>query len=108
MMWPHPRHANSYLSHSRSCAMASEKFSWCAEPTTVTGSCPARGSKSGSPPRQPWCVTFAGTITKVEKGKPNSLYGPNGTALIIHAGKDDYKSDPTGEAGGRNGCGVAG
>ncbi len=42
----------------------------------------------------------------LEKGKPNSLFGPEGTALIIHAGKDDYKSDPTGEAGGRVACGV--
>ena len=46
-----------------------------------------------------------GAIT-LEKGKPNSLFGPDGTALIIHAGKDDYKSDPTGEAGGRVACGV--
>jgi superoxide dismutase, Cu-Zn family len=42
----------------------------------------------------------------LEKGKPNSLFGPQGTALIIHAGKDDYKTDPTGEAGGRIVCGV--
>ncbi|MFZ0195155.1 MAG: superoxide dismutase family protein, partial [Pseudolabrys sp.] len=28
----------------------------------------------------------------LEKGKPNSLFGPDGTALIIHAGKDDYKT----------------
>jgi Cu-Zn family superoxide dismutase len=42
----------------------------------------------------------------LEKGKPNSLYGPNGTALIVHAGKDDYKTDPTGDAGGRIACGV--
>lgn len=42
----------------------------------------------------------------LEKGKPNSLFGAQGTALIIHAGKDDYKSDPTGEAGGRIACGV--
>jgi Cu-Zn family superoxide dismutase len=42
----------------------------------------------------------------LEKGRPNSLYGPNGTALIIHAGKDDYKTDPTGDAGGRIACGV--
>jgi Cu-Zn family superoxide dismutase len=42
----------------------------------------------------------------LEKGKPNSLYGPNGTALIIHAGKDDYKTDPTGDAGGRIACGL--
>jgi Cu-Zn family superoxide dismutase len=42
----------------------------------------------------------------LEKGKQNSLYGPNGTALIVHAGKDDYKTDPTGDAGGRIACGV--
>ena len=42
----------------------------------------------------------------LEKGKPNSVYGPNGTALVIHAGNDDYKTDPTGDAGGRIACGV--
>jgi len=42
----------------------------------------------------------------LDKGKPNSLHGSNGTALIVHAGKDDYKTDPTGEAGGRIACGV--
>ena len=42
----------------------------------------------------------------LEKGKANSLFGPQGTALIIHAGKDDYKTDPTGEAGGRIACGL--
>jgi Cu-Zn family superoxide dismutase len=40
------------------------------------------------------------------KGRPNSLFGKDGTALIIHAGKDDYKTDPTGDAGGRIACGV--
>ena len=42
----------------------------------------------------------------LEKGKPNSLFGPQGTALVIHAGKDDYRSDPAGDAGGRIACGV--
>jgi Cu-Zn family superoxide dismutase len=42
----------------------------------------------------------------LEKDKPNSAFGPNGTALVVHAGKDDYKTDPTGEAGGRIACGV--
>jgi Cu-Zn family superoxide dismutase len=41
----------------------------------------------------------------LEKGKANSLFGPDGTALVIHAGKDDYKSDPAGDAGGRIACG---
>jgi Cu-Zn family superoxide dismutase len=42
----------------------------------------------------------------LEKGKPNSLFHPQGTALVIHAGKDDYKTDPAGDAGGRIACGV--
>jgi Cu-Zn family superoxide dismutase len=42
----------------------------------------------------------------LEKGKPNSLFHPGGTALVIHAGVDDYKTDPTGNAGGRIVCGV--
>jgi Cu-Zn family superoxide dismutase len=46
------------------------------------------------------------TAVTLQKGKPNSLLGPEGTALIIHAAKDDYKTDPTGEAGGRIACGV--
>jgi superoxide dismutase, Cu-Zn family len=46
-----------------------------------------------------------GAVT-LEKGAPNSLFGQDGTALVIHAGKDDYKTDPTGDAGGRIACGV--
>jgi Cu-Zn family superoxide dismutase len=42
----------------------------------------------------------------LDKGKPSSVFGPNGTALVVHAGKDDYKTDPTGDAGGRIACGV--
>jgi len=40
------------------------------------------------------------------KGQPNSVFQPAGTAFVIHAGKDDYKTDPTGDAGGRIACGV--
>jgi superoxide dismutase, Cu-Zn family len=39
-------------------------------------------------------------------GKPNSLIGGAGTAFVVHAGADDYKSDPAGNAGGRVACGV--
>ncbi len=42
----------------------------------------------------------------LEKGKPNSLFDADGSAVVIHAGSDDYKTDPTGEAGGRIACGV--
>ncbi len=37
---------------------------------------------------------------------PNLHIPAGGTALIVHAGKDDYKTDPTGDAGGRIACGV--
>jgi Cu-Zn family superoxide dismutase len=37
---------------------------------------------------------------------PNSLFHTGGTALMIHAMPDDYKTDPTGAAGARIACGV--
>jgi superoxide dismutase, Cu-Zn family len=36
----------------------------------------------------------------------NSLFHPNGTALIIHASPDDERTDPGGNAGARIACGV--
>lgn len=42
----------------------------------------------------------------LDKGKPSSLFDNDGSALVIHAGTDDYKSDPAGDAGGRIACGV--
>ena len=42
----------------------------------------------------------------LEKGKPNSVFDADGSAVVIHAASDDYKTDPTGEAGGRIACGV--
>ncbi|MEI9805215.1 MAG: superoxide dismutase family protein [Pseudolabrys sp.] len=42
----------------------------------------------------------------LEKGKPNSVFDTDGSAIVIHAGSDDYKTDPAGEAGGRIACGV--
>jgi len=42
----------------------------------------------------------------LEKGKPNSVFDDDGSSAVIHADKDDYKSDPAGNAGGRIACGV--
>jgi len=42
----------------------------------------------------------------LEKGKPNSVFDADGSAIVIHAGSDDYKTDPAGSAGGRIACGV--
>ena len=47
------------------------------------------------------------TATKVShKGDKDSIYSAQGTALVIHAKADDYKSDPAGNAGDRIACGV--
>ena len=42
----------------------------------------------------------------LDKDKPNSVFHSGGTAIVIHAGKDDYTSDPAGNAGGRIICGA--
>ena len=38
----------------------------------------------------------------------NSLFDADGAALVIHAGPDDYTSDPAGNAGDRIACAVIG
>lgn len=35
-----------------------------------------------------------------------SIFDADGTAVVIHAGADDYRSDPAGDAGSRVACGV--
>ncbi len=35
-----------------------------------------------------------------------SLFGPDGTALVIHADPDDERTDPAGNSGARIACGV--
>ena len=42
----------------------------------------------------------------LEKGKPNSVFDADGSSIVIHAGSDDYKTDPAGAAGARIACGV--
>lgn len=51
-------------------------------------------------------VEVLNSAVTLQKGQMNSLLRDGGTALVIHAGKDDYKTDPTGDAGGRIACGV--
>jgi Cu-Zn family superoxide dismutase len=47
---------------------------------------------------------FDGTVT-LGSGT-GSLFGPDGTALVIHASPDDYASQPAGNAGDRIACAV--
>ncbi len=42
----------------------------------------------------------------LEKDKPNSVFQDAGTAIVIHANKDDYVTDPAGNAGDRIACGM--
>ena len=37
---------------------------------------------------------------------PTSLFGANGTALVVHEGPDDMRTDPAGDSGARIACGV--
>ena len=37
---------------------------------------------------------------------PHSIFSNGGTALVVHAGADDMKSDPAGNSGARIACGV--
>jgi len=39
-------------------------------------------------------------------GGAGTLFGSDGTALVLHAKGDDYRSQPAGDAGGRIACGV--
>jgi Cu-Zn family superoxide dismutase len=58
-------------------------------------------------------VTAKGTLTTtltvpgVSLGPGDtSLFHEGGTSLVVHADKDDYKTDPAGNAGARIACGV--
>jgi len=42
----------------------------------------------------------------VTLSKESALLDEDGSALVLHADPDDYKSDPAGHAGGRIACGV--
>ena len=42
----------------------------------------------------------------LEKGKPNSVFDADGSAIVVHGKADDYKTDPAGDAGPRIACGV--
>jgi superoxide dismutase, Cu-Zn family len=60
------------------------------------------------PPSGALAVEVVNAAITLDKGKPNSIFNPAGTAVVIHIGKDDYRSDPAGNAGDRIACGVIG
>jgi len=50
-------------------------------------------------------VTLVNTRVTMDNG-PHSIFTGGGTALMIHADKDDMHTDPTGNAGARIACGT--
>jgi superoxide dismutase, Cu-Zn family len=51
---------------------------------------------------------FTSKLITLQQFKPNSVFKPQGTSFIIHAGVDDHKTDPTGNSGDRIACGPIG
>ncbi len=51
-------------------------------------------------------VEAVANLVTLKEGQKNALFQPGGTSLVIHAGPDDYVSDPAGNAGPRIACGV--
>ncbi|EGA89847.1 Cu-Zn superoxide dismutase [Planococcus donghaensis MPA1U2] len=49
---------------------------------------------------------FKAENVTLKLGEAHSLLKEGGTALVIHAGEDDQKTDPSGESGDRIACGV--
>jgi len=92
--------------------------------TSVDGKCAGghfnpTGAPHGGPDSAQRHVGDLGNITADASGKAVydrvdkmiALSGPNsiiGRGIIVHAGRDDLKSQPSGDAGARVGCGVIG
>ena len=51
-------------------------------------------------------VEVANPMISLVKGQPNSVFDADGSTIIIHAGADDYKTDPAGNSGDRIACGI--
>lgn len=51
-------------------------------------------------------IEVANPAISLVKGQPNSVFDADGSAIVIHAKADDYKSDPAGNAGDRIACGI--
>jgi superoxide dismutase, Cu-Zn family len=51
-------------------------------------------------------TTFVVTTVRLASGVEQGLFTREGTALVVHAQPDDYRTDPSGNSGDRIACGV--
>jgi Cu-Zn family superoxide dismutase len=74
------------------------------------GSANPLGSHLGDLPNLTIGSTGAGTLTaelKATRAEAEAaLFDADGSAIVIHAAADDYRTDPTGGSGARIACGV--
>ncbi len=74
------------------------------------GSANPQGSHLGDLPNLNSTDNGAGTLTVELKATRSeaeaALFDDDGSAVIIHAAADDYRTDPTGNSGARIACGV--
>lgn len=82
-----------------------------AEPGQQHGMEAAHGPHSGDLPNIVVAVDGFGSLSTVNphvtlQPGANGLLRPGGTALVIHADPDDYRTDPSGNSGERIACGV--
>lgn len=49
---------------------------------------------------------FTTTDLTLDPKASNSVFANGGTAIMVHSKEDDMKSDPAGNAGGREACGI--
>ena len=51
-------------------------------------------------------VDFMSDLVSLDQANAGYLFDEDGTALVIHAGADDQRTDPSGNSGDRVACGV--
>lgn len=65
------------------------------------------GAHMGDMPNMSVVADGTGTLMfTIRDGTIDALLDADGAAVVIHAAADDYKTDPTGNAGARLACGV--
>ena len=69
-----------------------------------------RGAHLGDLPNVTIGENGMGTLSALLEGTTDAIMGEifdaDGTAIVVHEGPDDYRSDPAGDAGSRVACGV--